>query len=257
MTSTLLTVAESSEARVVGQLGRQSAQLPVSLGWIDKYVALPEAPAVCQREQFVSIVWGMLGNDRYGDCTFAAWVHLVMAVAALLDLEISVPSAEAVVRAYLTFTHGLDSGAVESQVLQTATSTGLCGFRSVGYAASKGDLAELWSIVNTFGAAYLGGMLTASDQRQFQAGEPWSLTSDKAIIGGHAFPVLEYDQHAELAKVLTWGKEQLVTFEWLSARIDEKWCVIPEQVKIAGTLDGFDWSQLESDLKAMPGAVVL
>lgn len=241
--------------RPVGLLGRLPAVLPIQMGWLDKYITPKAAPASVTRQQFVTIVWGMLGNDQYGDCTFAAWVHLVMAVAALLGVQITVPQAAQVIKDYLTFTHGVDSGCVESSVLQTTVSTGLCGFTAAGYVASKGPLEELLWIVSEFGAGYLGGMLTASDQQAFANHEPWSLGSDKTIIGGHAFPIVEYDKSTAMAKVITWGAEQLVTFDWLEARVDEKWAVIPEQVKTAGTLDGFDWAQLEADMASLPGAV--
>lgn len=242
--------------RPVGLMGRRRATFPVMMGWLDKYVSPKTAPESVVREQFKNLIWGMMGNDSVGDCTFAAWVHVVMAIAALLGIKITVPEATAVVKDYFIFTHGVDSGCVEVDVLQATLTAGLCGFKSAGYAASKGPMEELLWVVSEFGGAYLGGMLTASDQTSFANHEPWTLGKDKTIIGGHAFPLVEYDKKTAMGKVITWGAEQLVTFDWIEARVDEKWAVVPLEAKTAGVLDGIDWDQLEADMKAsLQGAV--
>jgi len=242
--------------RTPGKLGKLAPTFPIPLHYLTDLITLPDAPASVQREQFINVAWGMLGNDRYGDCTFAGYVHLVMAVGALLGLHITAPTAARVVAAYLAFSHGVDQGAVEATVLQTGYATGLCELSLAGYAKGKGGVAEAEQIIATFGASYDGVMLTQSDMEQFQNGQPWSLTSTRSIIGGHCIVRVEYTRDAGLFKALTWGVEHLVTYEWYEARCDEQWAVIPSIVKSSGLgVGAFDWAQLEADLHALVGAV--
>ena len=245
---------DSSEPRIAGKLGRQAARIPVALGWLSKYATLPAGPDEVQRPAFASYGWGMCGNDRLGDCTFAAWVHAVEAISLLSGDPVEQPSDDSVGQAYLTFTHGQDSGAVEAEVLATAHSVGILGHTLDAYAPRNGGLAELESIVAIFGVAYLGVTLTQSDMDAFGSGEPWTLGSDNRMIGGHAIPVVEYDRPGRMAKVVTWGREQLVTYEWLAARTDETWAIIPDDA--APGLNGLDLAQLEADLELLHGAVV-
>ena len=237
--------------RIPGRTGALAPMSDAKVVPISAHITLPPAPESVQRAQFAQIVWGMLGNDQYGDCTFAGYIHLVMAVAALLGITITAPEAAAVVKAYLTFTHGVDSGAVEDSVLNLGYRKGICGFELLGYATGDEGLEQMLQVTNTFGASYLGVTLTAQDQQNFADGKPWSLGSDKTIIGGHCVPNIEYDKPTGMAKVVTWGAEQLVEFEWLEARMSEFHAAIPEQVKTAGSLDGVDEPALVDDLDAL------
>jgi len=108
-------------------------------------------------------------------------------------------------------------------------------------------------VVNVFGAAYIGVMMTNSDIVQFNNHEPWKLTSDTTIVGGHCVIPIGYDAYAEMARVVTWGTTQLVEFAWLRARMDECWAVIPSAVKTTGKLDNFNWTQLSADIHALGG----
>lgn len=244
---------------VWGQLGRLAARLPVALSPLHRLVTLPAASVKFDGPNDVGFPYGMLGNDRYGDCTFAGFVHIVQAICLRLGVVAPSPAEADVIQAYLLFTHGQDGGAVEADVLQALYSTGILGIRLAGYALGNQGLDELWSIVETFGASYLGIMVPAPAQGQFQAGEPWDLTgtsADRQIEGGHCVDAIAFDQDAQIATVLTWGQKQRVTFRWLDAYLDEKWAVIPQQIKDAGTLDGFDWATLDADLAAVGTTVV-
>ena len=242
-----------SKPRVAGRTGRLAARIPVSLGWLRKYGSLPPAPDEVTRAEFASYDWGMCDNDRLGDCTFAAWIHSVEALGLLSGDPIRQPAPGVVGDAYLAFTHGQDSGAVEAEVLATAHAVGILGHECDAYAPSNGGIPEMEAIVATLGVGYLGVTLTQSDMDAFEQGQPWTLGSDNTPIGGHAIPVLEYDRPGKMAKVLTWGREQLVAYDWLAQRTDECWAIIPDTE--APGLNGLDLSQLEADLAALPGAV--
>lgn len=241
-------------APVWGKLGRLAAKFPVALSPLHRLVSLPTASKVWTGPPDAAFDYGMLGNDRYGDCTFAGFVHLVQTICLLLGVTPPTPTDADVIKAYLIFTHGQDSGCVEADVLHALYATGILGIDLAGYARGNQGLDELWQITQTFGAGYLGVMVPAPAQGQFQAGEPWDLTgtsADKQIEGGHCVVSIAFDQDAEVATVLTWGQHQQVTFRWLDAYLDEQWAVIPQQVKTSGILDGMDWATLDADLAAV------
>lgn len=240
------------------KLGRLAAQFPVALSALHTLISLPAAGAKWTGPNDSSFDYGLLGNDRYGDCTFAGFVHLVQAICLLLGVTPPQPADARVVQAYLLFTHGQDSGAVIANVLQALYATGILDIKLAGYAPGRQGLDELWSIIQTFGAGYLGVMVPAVAQDQFAAGEPWDLTgtsADNEIEGGHCVVGVAFDQDAEQAQVITWGKRQPVTFRWLDKYLDEQWAVIPQQVRTAGQLDGMNWAQLDAELESLTGAV--
>lgn len=238
--------------------GRLAARYPVELSALHHLVDLPTAPAAWTGPVDAAFDYGMLGNDSYGDCTFAGFVHLVQAVCLLLGVAPPAPGDPAVIHAYLVFTHGQDSGCVMSDVLVAAYRTGLVGQKVAGFAPSRGPLGELWQVLTAFGTGYLGVMVPAPAQGQFQADEPWDLTGtsdDDQIEGGHCVVAVSFDQNTETADVLTWGRRQVVTFRWLDRYLDEKWAVIPHQVQDAGALDSVNWDRLHAELDSLPGAV--
>ena len=237
-----------------GKLGRLSARLPVMLSPIHRLVTLPPAPRSWAGPDDKSFSYGMLGNDVLGDCVFAGFVHLVQSICLLLGVTPPEPTDREVTQAYLLYGHGLDQGAIEADVLHALYVTGILDIDLAGYALGNQGIDELWQITSTFGAGYLGIMVPAPAQGQFQSREPWDLTgtsADRQIEGGHCVVSIAYDQDAELATVLTWGQRQQVTFRWLHAYLDEQWAVIPRQVKDAGGLGGFNWEQLHDDLASV------
>jgi hypothetical protein len=85
---------------------------------------------------------------------------------------------------------------------------------------------------------------------QFQAGQPWSLVTDwqnQGIEGGHAIPVLGYDD--QWMYCVTWGAVQKMAWDWWSAYGDEAWVVLSEEYEQAGhPVNGIDVAALKADL---------
>jgi len=233
------------------KLGRRDAVFPVKLSALAVYGTLPKASEVWTGPPDGGFAYGMLGNDQYGDCEWAGYVHGADVVSLLDGISLAQPTAQDVVGAYLTATHGQDTGGVTANVLRIAHRVGICKIKLDAYAPGRGPLSELWQIIETFGTACLGVMLPAVAQQQFSAGEPWDLTgtsADNDIEGGHCVYGVAFDQGAEMAQVLTWGQRQKVTFRWLERYLDEKWAPIYSMEKAKGLVD-LDFDQLVSDLK--------
>jgi hypothetical protein len=232
----------------------KTAHKRVDTAMLASLITLPPAAESWKGPNDAGFDYGMLDNDTLGDCTFAGVVHLTMAICLLLGVTPPDPTGDAVGQAYLAFTHGQDTGCAMTDVLSALVKTGILGVDVVGWAPCNDTLPELWSIVQTFGAAYIGSQMPAIAQQQFGAGDPWDLTDtteDNNIEGGHCTVVVAFDQAAEMAQLITWGRRQLVTFRWLARYMDESYAVIPRQVETAGSLDGMNWAALQTAMSAL------
>ena len=229
--------------------GRLPAKRPIGLRDLVQYLTdpLPAGPASVAAPDFN---WGILGNDQYGDCTFAGAVHLREAVAAREGVSENWPTADQVVEAYKAYTGCVepgdehDSGANEADLLGVWLTDGLIdGNKILGYApVDHRDHEELKSVVALFGGSYLGVAVPAPAQEQFGAGEPWDLTGteeDYEIEGGHCVPGVGYD--SDYLYVVTWGKVQPVTWRWIAAYMEEAWAVLLTEDKV-------NVDQLQKDL---------
>jgi hypothetical protein len=241
--------------RIAGQLGRLPAKRPDGLHMFAYYQAnpLPKAPATLGTPNVPN--WYMLGNDKYGDCTFAGAYHAKMAVAQIDGIKESLLSDQEVVDAYLAYTKGADQGAVEADLLAHWKSEGLFGSKIAAYAPSDHhDFDEIKSIVNTFGFCYIGILVPAPCMEQFQNHEPWDLTgtpADEQIEGGHCVIIVGYDE--EVFYVVTWGEIQAVTKRWLKTYLEETWAIITPEAVEAGKIRDFRLEDLKTDITKIKG----
>lgn len=243
----------------VGKLGRLPAQRPIGLKELHRY----GRPSGTKSWDYVGQIenWGMLGNgpdpsltvhggEPVGDCAFAGAVHLTMAVSTETKEPYTVPDSNEVVEAYLRYNRGIDRGAVLAQLLATWRSQGLLGSNIKAYAPVHLDGGYLYEAGYWFGALYLGVAMPAVAQQQFAAGEPWELThtlEDREIIGGHCIVAVAYVDH--YWQVVTWGRLQRVSEQWMDEYLEEAWVVLMEQqIEAHGNGYGVDLDALIHDL---------
>jgi hypothetical protein len=239
--------------RIVGKLGKLAPKRPEGLHMFAYYQtsplpAAPESVAVPAVEN-----WQMLGNDQYGDCTFAGIVHAMMATAAAEQETETFPTADEVVNAYLTYTNGQDAGAVEADLLAYWKNTGIFGKNIPAYAPTDhADFDELKSVIATFGLAYIGIQVPTLAQQQFAEGQPWALShtpADNQIEGGHCIILVGYDN--DYVECITWGKVQEITWEWLRAYIEESWAIITPEIVEKGLYGDLRLPDLLTDLEKL------
>lgn len=194
--------------------------------------------------------WGMLANDKYGDCTFAGIVHARMANAAVLGITEAFPSEQDVIAAYLQYTGGQDQGAVEADLLKYWQTNGLFNSKITAYAPTDhADFDELRSVIDSYGFAYIGVQLPVTFQQQFVSGQPWALTgtpADQQIEGGHCVILVGYNK--DYAQCITWGKVQQVTWEWLRSYMEESWAIITPEIEQKGQYGDLRLDELTADL---------
>jgi len=239
--------------RIVGKLGKLAPKRPEGLRMLAFYQSNP-LPVAPDKVNVPSVSdWGMLANDKYGDCTFAGIVHARMANAAALELTETFPTDEEVVAAYLAYTNGQDCGAVEAELLKYWQNNDLFGSKLAAFAPTDhADFDELKSVIASYGLIYIGVRLPVTFQQQFVSGQPWDLTgtpADQQIEGGHCVILVGYD--ADHAYCITWGRVQAVTWQWLRSYMEESWALITPEIVTHGEYGKMRFAELMTDLEKL------
>jgi hypothetical protein len=224
--------------------------------------ALAAPPAVVDYATLVTS-WPMYGNDRIGDCTFAATGHEIQAWSRYATSEATIPEA-AVIEAYSAVsgydpaTGANDNGANVQDVLAYWRKTGIGGHKIAGFAelSTLSNLTLAKQCLQIFGTVYLGINVTQSAMDQNRAGEPWDYVGDTNIIGGHAIPVQYWatDVVGEI-EVVTWGQRQRMTRSFWAHYVEEAWVVFSQDwLRVNGaTVTGLNEGQLRADFTSLTG----
>lgn len=225
---------------------------------------LPPLPSAIDWSGKVKL-WNELGNDSVGDCTCAGAGHLEMAWSAYANPNEVVPTTEQILKAYSSIT-GYDPSQTDSQG-NNPTDTGADLLTVLNYWRAHGiakhgikyyaqialnSQEQLQASIALMGGAYIGVNLPQSAEDAFQAGQPWTDTTDKNILGGHCIVLVGYDPTYVTA--VTWGATVKVSYAWLNTYMDEAYAIIsPQWVEAGGvnTPTGLNLTQLEADLKAL------
>ena len=223
--------------------------------------ALTPAPVGYDHTALVKTTWGMLANDRLGDCAIAGPGHETMLLNAAAGKQIAfsdqnIISAYSAITGYDPADPATDQGSNVRDVLNYRVSTGLTdGYgqtHKIGayVALTPGDWNQLLEALYVFECVGIGIQFPGSAMDQFNANKPWDLPIS-AIEGGHYVPVVAYPS-AGVVEVITWGSKQLMTEAFYSATADEAWAFVSEEDLTGGkTLEGFDLAALQADLAAL------
>jgi hypothetical protein len=237
------------------KLGRNPGHIPNGLRDLTWYVAgsLPRPPASVAVPTVPvdadGTVWGMDGNDTYGDCGVAAINHLLMAAASAVGVISGEewPSDQQVVDYYLTYTGGQDTGVVLADFLAYVKKNPFYGHMVQAYApVAVHDIPTLQFTVDAYTAAYTGIKVTQAMQEAFGEKRPWTLKDLLSpVVGGHCVPVCGYDDSYLYA--VTWGGVQAISYSAWHHMSDEAWAVIPKELA-GGDGRGVDLAALQADL---------
>ena len=242
-----------AEERKIGKLGRLEPARPEGLHMLSFYQhnPLPKPPIVLEVPKVLN--WGMMGNDHYGDCTFAGIGHAKLSTATVLGIQEAPLSTDEVVQAYLKYTNNQDIGAVEADLLNYWKNNELFGGKIVAYAPTDiADQEELKSVIAAYGLAYIGVKLSSVAEEQFSQHKPWTLTgttADQNIIGGHCIILVGYDR--EYFYAITWGAIQPITWIWLQSYMDESWAIITPEIVEKGEYKNIRLEDLITDIEKL------
>ena len=189
-------------------IGVRKAQTPFNKPGIPEQILPPE-----------NVNWRMDDNNKFGDCTIAAVDHVTAAWNMKYNLTLPRLSDPELLHDYFHLTGGTDTGLAPQTVMSAWEHTRIFGYAIKN--ASSVTPQSLKSAIADSGVAYLAVSLPDTAEQQFAAGLPWRVVSGASIVGGHAIVGVGYDP--DFVYIVTWGKIQKVTYNWLDTYLAETW----------------------------------
>jgi hypothetical protein len=220
--------------------------------------ALPPPPPAADWTKNIAS-WGMMLNDKLGDCTIAGLGHAVQVWTANTGSDTTLP--DATIEKYYEQWDGYDpsdpnsdQGGVELDVLKDWRQQGIAGHALVGFADPKpANLQEIQQSIALFGGVYIGLSLPLTAQNQ----DVWDVATDDGSgntepgsWGGHCVYVAAYDQNGFTC--ITWGALKTMTLAFWNKYCDEAHTLFGQDwIGANGSPEGFDQQQLQTDLNAI------
>jgi hypothetical protein len=224
--------------------------------------ALPPLPATFGHETSIGADdWGMLANDRYGDCVLAGAAHETMLLAREAGNTVAFTDSD-VLGDYAALTGfdpkrpETDRGTDLQQAADYRRNTGILDahgsrHRIAAYLALEpGNVEHLYQATYLFGAAGIGLRLPASALTQSENGQIWDMVAGSPIEGGHYVPLV--GRGTDGLHVVTWGMVQVVTEAFLAEYCDEAIAYVSQECLLdQKTPEGFAYADLIGDLQAL------
>jgi len=246
------------------KLGKHPARRDDRTLQMASYLRVEELPKIPTEYRWTGKVstWPMMKNDMVGDCTCAAAGHLIEEWTADVGKEF-VPSDDQIIAAYSAITGydpktgTNDNGANELDVLNYWRKTGIADRTIQAYIALEPrNRNHVMAAIYLFGGCYIGVMLPLSAQKQ----RVWAVPPEGPTgrgspnsWGGHAVPVVAYDDHG--LTVVTWGALKRMTWSFWETYCDEAYAILsPDFLKSGKSPLGFDVQTLQNDLREVAQA---
>lgn len=173
--------------------------------------------------------WGMMLNDRLGDCTIAGPGHMIQAWTAAAGKEVTVPDS-VILGCYESFDGYVDGNPSTDQggdimtVTDNWQNSGIGGHKITGHGEVNMTQMRWQQALYVFGALNTGVWLPNSAQDQ--VGGTWDIVGDgvtgdsaKGSWGGHCVAIVGYD--LEGVTCVTWGELQRITWRFVMWYFDE------------------------------------
>lgn len=205
--------------------------------------------------------WGMLGNDRVGDCVPAGgghetelWNHV-----GGHEVQMSTPSTLADYSAITGYDPSDPSSDQGTYVLDANKFRVKTGYQDMHGARHKiaayvsidaKDWDTMVKAAYTFGVVGIGFEFPDSAFDQFDNGEYWDVVSGASIEGGHYVPVVGSRNSLARVTVITWARRQQMTKRFYEKYNDEAWVYLSEE-QLNGNGQGIhhlDLAALKADL---------
>ena len=199
--------------------------------------------------------WGMMMNDKLGDCTIAGAAHAVQVWSKCLGAEITVDDKTVLSfyekwDGYNPSDPSTDNGGIELDVLNNWRKEGFSGHGLLAYATPKfSNLVEIRQSIALFGGVYIGLSLpiTAQNQDVWDVVPNGGAKAKKGSWGGHCVFVPKYDEHGFTC--ITWGGLKTMTLAFWKKYCDEAYALLGQDwLNQKGAPSGFDKAQLQTDL---------
>jgi hypothetical protein len=241
------------------KLGRKAIKTDSRTLMLGKYLKpnLPPPPPSADWTKGIT-GWGMMLNDRLGDCTIAGVAHAVQVWTANNGGIKTVPdnTVEQYYEkwdGYVPTDPSTDSGGIELDVLNDWQKQGFAGHKLTAYADPQvSNLDEIRHSIAMFGGVYIGVSLPITAQTQ----DVWDVVPNgganaaKGSWGGHCVYIPKYDQHGFTC--ITWGQLKTMTVAFWNKYVDEAHTLLGKDwLTSKGSVAGFDEKSLLADLQAI------
>ena len=201
--------------------------------------------------------WGMLGNDKAGDCVYAGWCHEEIVWAWATEKPIPRFTTAVVLPQYFSLTGGKDTGLDPIAAANWRISNGLADADGVihkvkSFGSVVGQV-EVEQAVYLFGVCGIGLALPDTAEQQFHDREPWNdLTSEPNEKNGHYVPVVGKNSKGQLM-VVTWGRLHGMTPAYFNRYAVGGLCYFSQEylTETGKSPELFDEAQLDADLAAL------
>jgi hypothetical protein len=229
--------------------------------------SLPPVPANFGHDGLIPN-YGMLANDSLGDCVIAGGLHETMLWNA--EAARTVPMSDScAIQNYSAITgydpsqtqpdgsNPTDQGTDVTDAAKWRITNGLLDAVGVSHKVAAFvfvnplSILELRMAAYIFGAVGIGLDFPQSAEDQFAEGLPWTVVPGSPSLGGHYVPLVGW--RSGYGVVVTWGREQLVTPEFITHRADEAIAYLsPEMLnQQLKTPEGLDMDALRADLATL------
>ncbi len=226
---------------------------------LGRYLASNQLPAPPASVDFESRVpsWGVMLNDRIGDCGVAGYGHAVLQQSTYsgkpyMPTDAGVLGAYSAISGYDPVTGRNDNGVVLLEALKYFRSQGVDGHKLSAFAAvHPTDLRETMQAVTLFGGLYVGLALPACAQYQDVWDVPWYgplWYGRPGSWGGHCVYVVGYGSGG--LTCVTWGSLKRLTWSfWRSYCVEAYALLSPDWFNGRNVApNGLDLNTLTRDL---------
>ena len=200
-----------------------TSQLRLSrLPWMSHYLRkVPKGPKECRRTVGFND-WGMLGNNRYGNCVVAGWAHMKQAMSFVDDEKLnSIPESE-VNRIYFQLSPG-DNGLVIDRFLQWTRSQPHPWTGGPSGVVDPADRDTLKKCVWWLGGAVLGIGVPNEWGGNVQNGFVWDRVGHfEGVV--HDVQAVDYNERG--LEIITWGARGTITWEGMREQCGEVHAVL-------------------------------
>ena len=231
-------------------LGKKVPRIDKRTLKLSRYMDVTKLPTIpsCKYWSHGITNWGMMENDRLGDCAIATPGHMVMGwTVNALGSPIIIPDSQIVkaysaVSGYNPKTGANDNGCAVLDVLNYWRKVGIGGHNIKAYAqVNVKNVKQVMASAFLFGGTYLGMALPAMLQTLNMMDGDWVLpnplptdgSADPYSLGGHAVPIISYDPN--WVYIITWGGTRRVSWPFFLKYCDEAYAAISQDwVKPSG-----------------------
>jgi hypothetical protein len=218
-------------------------------------------PATCN--DYVSAVkvpWDIYDNDKISDCVPCDEAHSLMLRTANVS-NVIIPTLDDVISlyeavgGYVSGNPDTDKGCAETDMCDYMVSTGFLGHKAAATGSvDYGNQDYLRWCIQLFGTCRLGLNLPGYAEDQFDAGQPWDVSSTGfQETNGHDVPLVWYGQG--VFKCVTWGQLQTITPAFITKYCEEAHVLLfPDWIRVQGEApSGFNLVDLTTKLQELAG----